>query len=232
MGVTLQEVKDFITEAGFKIKYFKDNEKELNFGWKLTDTVGISILMYTLINGKHFKSNCYVHDMKLQKYMEVPDSNMKKITDLVYEWNEKNILGTWYITKENYIRHVIEIPLLDAKMTKNQLIHIFTYYNSQNIKDFINDVENVINNEDTQTVTTEESSANENEQEKYLKQILDNQERHLLRKIVDYTVLRESPNHDLDEVVKKLINDGWVPHGGMSISPGGYYMQAMVKYDR
>jgi Domain of unknown function (DUF1737) len=46
---------------------------------------------------------------------------------------------------------------------------------------------------------------------------------------MEYTVVRTESASSLAKEVNKLIKDGWKPLGGITVSPGGHYLQAMIK---
>jgi hypothetical protein len=44
-----------------------------------------------------------------------------------------------------------------------------------------------------------------------------------------YTLVRTSSAKELEQQVNSLIEIGWTPQGGISVSDNGFYVQAMIK---
>ena len=54
-----------------------------------------------------------------------------------------------------------------------------------------------------------------------------------MREVIDYRIVYERREQDLENEVRKLIREGWQPFGGVSQmywNPGMQYAQAMVRY--
>jgi hypothetical protein len=48
---------------------------------------------------------------------------------------------------------------------------------------------------------------------------------------MEYNIASSDTIDDLENNVNEMIDDGWEPSGGLTISPDGIYLQAMVRFD-
>ena len=44
-----------------------------------------------------------------------------------------------------------------------------------------------------------------------------------------YALVRENSAGEVEQKVNSLIERGWIPQGGISVSDNGFYVQAMIK---
>ncbi len=51
------------------------------------------------------------------------------------------------------------------------------------------------------------------------------------RKIIDYEILTGKGPSELKKLVKRSIETGWEPQGGIAVNGNGYPMQAIVKFE-
>jgi hypothetical protein len=48
---------------------------------------------------------------------------------------------------------------------------------------------------------------------------------------MEYTIASSDTIDELENTVNEMLDDGWEPSGGLTISHDGVYLQAMVRYD-
>jgi hypothetical protein len=49
---------------------------------------------------------------------------------------------------------------------------------------------------------------------------------------MEYKVIEAEDQYGLENAVKRSIKEGWFPQGGMCVSEGIYYFQAMVREEK